>query len=153
MRSNGLPEGARGVETREARPKPAGSGLRLPATEGIGLRSRRPLEAEQAVLGGLMLENSTWDQVADILNEDDFQMDIRALAQDALNLSGTHSGYQVHSARVAAVGPAGIAFKARAMFDMEKSVVLDVMYKFSTTQEDAQALRAAILGAVATAEG
>ncbi len=32
------------------------------------------LEAEQAVLGGLMLENSTWDQVADILNEDDFHL-------------------------------------------------------------------------------
>ena len=32
------------------------------------------LEAEQAVLGGLMLENPTWDQVADILNEDDFHL-------------------------------------------------------------------------------
>ena len=32
------------------------------------------LEAEQAVLGGLMLENAAWDQVADILNEDDFHL-------------------------------------------------------------------------------
>lgn len=32
------------------------------------------LEAEQAVLGGLMLENSAWDQVVDILNESDFHL-------------------------------------------------------------------------------
>ncbi|MGB2680202.1 MAG: DnaB-like helicase N-terminal domain-containing protein, partial [Candidatus Competibacter sp.] len=30
------------------------------------------LEAEQAVLGGLMLDNSTWDQIADRLDENDF---------------------------------------------------------------------------------
>ncbi|OBS08731.1 replicative DNA helicase [Acidihalobacter prosperus] len=30
------------------------------------------IEAEQAVLGGLMLDNSTWDQVADRINEADF---------------------------------------------------------------------------------
>ncbi|MDG4556345.1 MAG: replicative DNA helicase [Candidatus Contendobacter sp.] len=30
------------------------------------------LEAEQAVLGGLMLDNATWDQVADRLDEGDF---------------------------------------------------------------------------------
>jgi replicative DNA helicase len=32
------------------------------------------LEAEQAVLGGLMLENSSWDQIADVLVEDDFHL-------------------------------------------------------------------------------
>ena len=30
------------------------------------------IEAEQAVLGGLMLESSAWDQVADAVNEEDF---------------------------------------------------------------------------------
>jgi replicative DNA helicase len=30
------------------------------------------LEAEQSVLGGLMLDNSAWDQVADMLSEEDF---------------------------------------------------------------------------------
>ncbi|HRX59727.1 MAG TPA: replicative DNA helicase [Candidatus Competibacter sp.] len=30
------------------------------------------LEAEQAVLGGLMLDNATWDQIADRLDESDF---------------------------------------------------------------------------------
>ncbi len=42
-----------------------------PATEAL----RTPphsLEAEQAVLGGLMLDNATWDQVADRLDESDF---------------------------------------------------------------------------------
>ena len=32
------------------------------------------MEAEQAVLGGLMLENGSWDQIADILVEDDFHL-------------------------------------------------------------------------------
>ena len=30
------------------------------------------IQAEQAVLGGLMLENSTWDQVADRVGQRDF---------------------------------------------------------------------------------
>ncbi|HET7921765.1 MAG TPA: DnaB-like helicase N-terminal domain-containing protein, partial [Gammaproteobacteria bacterium] len=30
------------------------------------------VEAEQAVLGGLMLDNATWEQIADRLVEDDF---------------------------------------------------------------------------------
>jgi len=30
------------------------------------------IEAEQAVLGGLMLDNLGWDKVADVINEDDF---------------------------------------------------------------------------------
>ena len=30
------------------------------------------IEAEQAVLGGLMLDNSAWDQIADRVNEEDF---------------------------------------------------------------------------------
>ncbi len=30
------------------------------------------IEAEQSVLGGLMLDNNAWDQVADLIDEDDF---------------------------------------------------------------------------------
>ena len=30
------------------------------------------VEAEQAVLGGLMLDNATWDQIADRVSEPDF---------------------------------------------------------------------------------
>ena len=32
------------------------------------------LEAEQAVLGGLILDNSAWDQIADKINENDFHL-------------------------------------------------------------------------------
>ena len=32
------------------------------------------MEAEQAVLGGLMLENNSWDLIADKINEDDFHL-------------------------------------------------------------------------------
>lgn len=30
------------------------------------------VEAEQAVLGGLMLDNASWDDVADLISDDDF---------------------------------------------------------------------------------
>ena len=30
------------------------------------------LEAEQAVLGGLMLDNTAWDRIADLIAESDF---------------------------------------------------------------------------------
>ena len=30
------------------------------------------IEAEQSVLGGLMLDNNAWDQVSDIITEEDF---------------------------------------------------------------------------------
>ena len=30
------------------------------------------IEAEQSLLGGLMLENVAWDRIADILSDDDF---------------------------------------------------------------------------------
>jgi len=37
-----------------------------------GLVPAHSQEAEQAVLGGLMLDNSTWDLIADVLQEEDF---------------------------------------------------------------------------------
>ena len=30
------------------------------------------IEAEQSILGGLMLEQEAWDEIADLINEDDF---------------------------------------------------------------------------------
>ncbi|MDX1442992.1 MAG: DnaB-like helicase N-terminal domain-containing protein, partial [Gammaproteobacteria bacterium] len=45
-------------------------------------------EAEQAVLGGLMLDNSSWDQIADRLVEDDFyRYDHRLIFRAIENLS------------------------------------------------------------------
>jgi replicative DNA helicase len=45
--------------------------LQNAATEALKLPPHS-LEAEQAVLGGLMLDNTAWDQIADIITEDDF---------------------------------------------------------------------------------
>jgi replicative DNA helicase len=68
------------------------SGLKVPP---------HSIQAEQAVLGGLMLDNESWDTIADILSEEDFyrrdhRLIFRALAQladrneplDAVTLSG-----------------------------------------------------------------
>ena len=41
------------------------------ATEALKLPPHS-IEAEQAVLGGLMIDNGTWDQVADLVLEEDF---------------------------------------------------------------------------------
>lgn len=49
----------------EARP------LQAKATDALRVPPHS-LEAEQAVLGGLMLENRAWEQIADRLNEEDF---------------------------------------------------------------------------------
>lgn len=49
-------------------------------------------EAEQAVLGGLMLDNSSWDQIADRLVEDDFyRQDHRLIFQAVRELSESSS--------------------------------------------------------------
>ncbi len=46
------------------------------------------LEAEQAVLGGLMLDNNAWDQVADRIDEPDFyRQDHRLIFRALRNLA------------------------------------------------------------------
>ena len=47
---------------------PGGSDI---ATESLKLPPYS-LEAEQSVLGGLMIQNTSWDQIADVIIEDDF---------------------------------------------------------------------------------
>ena len=45
------------------------------------------VEAEQSVLGGLMLENSAWERVADLINEQDFyRSDHRAIWKQIVRL-------------------------------------------------------------------
>ena len=45
------------------------------------------IEAEQSVLGGLLLDNSAWDRVADIVNEGDFyRADHRTIFQHIAQL-------------------------------------------------------------------
>jgi replicative DNA helicase len=41
------------------------------ATQALNV-TPHSIEAEQSVLGGLMLDNTAWDKIADIVNEDDF---------------------------------------------------------------------------------
>jgi replicative DNA helicase len=65
------------VTRRRARPVPELEALRVPP---------HSVEAEQAVLGGLLLDNSTWDSIADRLGADDFyrrdhQLIFRAIAE------------------------------------------------------------------------
>ena len=43
------------------------------------------LEAEQSVIGGLMLVNQTWDDIADIINERDFYRDGHGLILRSIN--------------------------------------------------------------------
>ena len=43
----------------------------MPKTEDLRVPPHS-IEAEQAVIGGLLLEEKAWDEVADKLNEEDF---------------------------------------------------------------------------------
>ena len=43
------------------------------------------LEAEQSVIGGLMLDNRAWDDIADIINEQDFYRHDHALILRSIN--------------------------------------------------------------------
>jgi replicative DNA helicase len=54
------------------------------------------IEAEQATLGGLMLDNSTWDQIADRISDEDFyQSDHRYIFQAIRRLSEQDSPFDV----------------------------------------------------------
>lgn len=54
------------------------------------------LEAEQAVLGGLMLDNEAWDQIADRVSEDDFYLyDHRIIFRAIGNLADKNQPFDV----------------------------------------------------------
>ena len=97
------------------------------------------------------------DGIKSLLNEEEFQPDIKALAQDTLRTSPNGEGYVVQTVRVAAVGPAGIAMKVIAEYQHDYNRprhTLDVMYPFGgEPHTNVDSLRAAVLGAVAAAEG
>ena len=76
-----------------AQPKPtefdAADALRLPPYSE---------EAEQSVLGGLMLDNSTWDHIADIIREEDFYRQDHRLVFRAINeLADRNDPFDVHN--------------------------------------------------------
>ncbi|MGD8484449.1 MAG: replicative DNA helicase [Thioalkalispiraceae bacterium] len=54
------------------------------------------IEAEQSVLGGLMIDNPAWDQVADLIGEDDFyRRDHRLIFRAIATLADESSPYDV----------------------------------------------------------
>lgn len=93
---------------------------------------------------------STCESIRKILNDDEFQPDLVALVQDALGAE-----YKVLQAKAEMVGPAGLCLKARAQNEcMYGSVeILEVVHRFDQTMNYAETLRAAVLGALATADG
>lgn len=65
------------------------------ATEALKLPPYS-LEAEQAVLGGLMIDNSTWDQVSDVVMEADFyRQDHRLIYSAIYSLAEQSEPYDV----------------------------------------------------------
>ncbi|MBA2491711.1 MAG: replicative DNA helicase [Gammaproteobacteria bacterium] len=52
---------------------PTRTGRRPPSAESLKVPPHS-LDAEQAVLGGLMLDNNAWDQIADRIGEEDFYL-------------------------------------------------------------------------------
>lgn len=80
----------------------------------------------------------------DILNEAEFASEIGALAQESLS---NHDA-TAQMVRVAAVGPAGLLFRVKTT----KNDILDVLYPFGESLETVDALRATVLGLVATAQ-
>lgn len=95
------------------------------------------------------------ETMRNLLNDDEFQADVNALAQDALRRLEGGEDYKVLQAKVAVVGPAGICFKVRAQDEISSSKhILDVVHPFGgNPMTTVDSLRAAVLGAVAAAEG
>lgn len=102
------------------------------------------LEAEQAVLGGLLLDNQAWDQVAERLTDQDFyryehrlifqaisQLEARSQPFDPITLSETlkamgeleHIGGEVYLFEIAQQTPSTANIKAYADIVRERSVL------------------------------
>jgi hypothetical protein len=93
----------------------------------------------------------------DILNESEFQPELRALAQDALNKNAQQQQHStttkvvVHKVECLEVGPAGIAMKASLLLDGQNTNAVDVIFPFGgLPHRSPESLRAATLGAIAT---
>jgi len=95
------------------------------------------------------------DTVKELLNDAEFQNEVKALAMRALHSADSENQIIVERAIVTDVGPSGLCFRARARYldegddESENKLMLEIPYKFSSNAIDASALRAAVLGAVA----
>ncbi len=66
-----------------------------PATEALKVPPHS-IEAEQSVIGGLMLDNGRWDQIADLLIDQDFyRQDHRLIFSCIANLSESNTPFDV----------------------------------------------------------
>ncbi len=125
------------------------------ATESLKLPPHS-IEAEQAVLGGLMIDNGTWDQVADLVMEEDFyrkdhRLIFRAIAMlaeegqpfDAVTLSEwltshnelNDAGGLAYLGTLAKNTPTAANIKAYATIMRERSVLRQLI-RVSTTIAD-----------------
>ncbi|MGH8502894.1 MAG: replicative DNA helicase [Gammaproteobacteria bacterium] len=74
---------------------PTHTGRRPPSAESLKVPPHS-LDAEQAVLGGLMLDNNAWDQIADRVGEDDFYLaDHRAVFTAIRELADKNQPFDV----------------------------------------------------------
>jgi replicative DNA helicase len=124
---------------RDVRPDPEAAALKVPP---------HSVEAEQSVLGGLMLDNAAWDQVADLVAEGDFYRyahrlifrAIGALAEqngpfDVVTLSSwlkdrdelEPAGGLAYLGELAANTPSAANIKAYATLVRERSVLRDLI--------------------------
>ena len=92
------------------------------------------------------------DNIKVLLNDAEFQPDVKALVTDQLRRL-EDGDYQVLQAKVGLVGPAGMCFKARVEMEDKSIKILDVAYPFGSTMTTTDDLRAAVLGAVSSADG
>jgi len=75
--------------------KPVKTSRRAPTAESLKVPPHS-LDAEQAVLGGLMLDNTAWDHVADRVGEDDFYLpDHRAVFRAVRELADKNQPFDV----------------------------------------------------------
>ena len=124
---------------RDVRPDPEAAALKVPP---------HSIEAEQSVLGGLMLDNAAWDQVADLVSEADFYRyahrlifrAVGALAEqnnpfDVVTLSSwlrdrgelEPAGGLAYLGELAANTPSAANIKAYATLVRERSVLRDLI--------------------------
>lgn len=92
--------------------------------------------------------------VARLMNENEFQPEVDALASRALQFLDGGEKFQIHRAKVAAVGPAGMCFRAVADSNYDKGGdlrIIRVPYAFGGEIQDKYTLRQTVLGAVANA--
>ena len=113
------------LSPRDVRPDPEAAALKVPP---------HSIEAEQSVLGGLMLDNAAWDQVADLVGEADFYRYAHRLIFRAIGaLAEQNNPFDVvtlsswYLVELAASTPSAANIKAYATLVRERSVLRDLI--------------------------